>query len=207
MLVKLNGCLSRVFLIVAQTHGDAHSGKLRHFERFAVLLAQGVAVAVGHHTKIFAECIFAGVECGSQALEVKDRLILHARVKQAIGYCLANIAREGLSVTLAQFFISGIYAQQIAVDRAQQQTRRNRVVVWIILNILHRCLDERLLQLLGRHPIKERQLQLASNLHDLLQRIGQPLACRQQRGIYLGCVKWLGRTITLSNMNRHYPSP
>ena len=110
-------------------------------------------------------------------------------------------------MALAQLFISGIYAKQIAVDRAQQQARRNRVVVWVILNILHRRLDERLLQLLGRHPIKERELQLASNLHDLLQRIGQPLACRQQHSIYLDCVKWLGRTITLSNMNRHHPSP
>ena len=207
VLVKLNSCLSRVFLIVAQTHGNAHSSKLRHFERLAVLLAQGVAVAVGHHAKIFAECIFARVECSSQALEVKDRLILHARVEQTVGHRLANITREGLPMTLAQLFISGIYAEQIAVDRAQQQARRNRVVVWVILDVLHHRLDERLLQLLGRHPIKERQLQLTSNLHDLLQRISQPLACCQQRGIYLGCVKWLGRAIALSNMNRHYPSP
>ena len=81
MLVKRNGCLSRVFLIVAQTHGDAHSSKLRHFERLTVLLAQGVAIAVGHHTKVFAEFIFTRVKRSSQALEVKDRLILHARVK------------------------------------------------------------------------------------------------------------------------------
>ena len=207
VLVKLNGCLSRVFLIVAQTHGDTHSSKLRHFKRVAILLAQGIAVAVGHHAKIFTQSVFTRVKRSGEALEVKDRLILHARVKQTVGHCLANIAREGLPMALAQLFISGIYAKQIAVDRAQQQARRNRVVVWVILNILHRRLDECLLQLLGRHPIKERQLQLTGNLHNLLQRISHPLACRQQRGIYLGCVEWLGRAIALGNMNRHHPSP
>ena len=207
MAVKLNGCFGGVLLVVAQAHGNAHGSKLRHLERLAVLLAQGVAVAVGHYAKIFTQSVFTRVKRGSQALEVKDCLILHAGVKQAIGHCLTNIAREGFSVTLAQLFISGIYAKQIAVDCAQQQARRNRIVVWVILNILHHRLDERLLQLLGRHPIKERQLQFAGNLHDLLQRISQPLACCQQCGIYLGCVKWLGRAIALGNMNCHHPSP
>ena len=207
MAVKLNGCFGGVLLVVAQAHGNAHGSKLRHLERLAVLLAQGVAVAVGHYTKVFAEPVFTRVKRSGEALEVKDRLILHAGVEQTIGHRLANIAREGLPMALAQLFISGIRAEQIAVDRTQQQARRNRVVVWVILNILHHRLDKRLLQLLGRHPIKERQLQLTGNLHDLLQRVGHPLACHQQRGIYLGCVKWLGRTITLSNMNRHHPSP
>ena len=83
MLVKIERASGGVGCVVAQAHSNAHMGILRYLQRLAAPLAQGVAVAVSHHAKIFAELILAGVDSGCQAGNIKDRCVVHACIQQA----------------------------------------------------------------------------------------------------------------------------
>ena len=82
---------------------------------------------------------------------------------------------------LLQLFGSIIVPEDVLVIILQLQTRRDRIVVRIILDILQRRLDHRLIKLFGCYTVKQRQLHLTGNLHHLGDLVRQALARRHKR--------------------------
>ena len=59
-----------------------------------------------------------------------------------------------------------VVAEHALVDRLQQQPGRDGVERRVVLDVLERDLDDRLVELLGGDPVEERELQLGRDLRD-----------------------------------------
>ena len=193
--VEGDGVRGGVGLVERQAHGHAHPEVLRGLEGLAVARLDAVAVVEGDDADVLQQLVVLGVEHVGEGVEVEQ--LGEAGVEQHLVDAATDVVGEVRAVQLAQLGGVLVVAEDALVDGLEQEARGDDVEGGVVLDVLQGDLDDRLVELLGGDAVEQRQLELARDLRDPRDLVGQALGRALDRQVDLVGVVRLTASIAL----------
>ncbi len=165
--------MCRVGLVEREAHRDAHPEELRHLEGLAVAGLDPVAVVERDDADVLEQLVAVGLEGGGEAVEVVERG--ETRVEQLLRDAALDVATEVGGVQRLELVAALVVAEYAFVDGLQQQARGDDVERRVVLDVLERDLDDRLVELLGRDAVEQGEFEFARDLGDPGDVLVEPL--------------------------------
>ena len=153
-----------------------------------------VAVEHGGSTRVSIEFVALDFQVAAEFVEVE--FCFQALVEEAEFDTETDVVLEMRLVHCHELFFRVVRTENALVHRLQEQSRRDLVVVEVMLGVLKGGIDGRLVHFFRRDAIVDREMRFRRDLRDFFDRIGEADAGIFDRTIDPIGIPWLARTVS-----------